>query len=86
MTISPEEFTNRLITAEADIIEGFASFQETFAKYADIFFKIDFSADNAETVNRYFAGLTNLHSAFGSLIEASKTVACIKGIEVNSDL
>jgi hypothetical protein len=79
-----DQFINKLISAEADIIAGFSSFQDTFGKYADVFFKIDFSADNAEVVNRYFSGLDSLHNALGALIESSKIVACIKGVELNS--
>ena len=79
-----QEFLSKLITVEADIIEGFAKFQENFAKYSDVFFQIEFSEENSEVVNTYFSGLASLHAALGHLIESSKLVACIKGVELIS--
>ncbi len=79
-----QEFLSKLITVEADIVEAFAKFQDMLTKYSDLFFQIEFSEDNSQIVNQYFEGLTNLHNAFGHLIESSKLVACIKGVELIS--
>jgi hypothetical protein len=67
---------------EADILEAFQTFGERYKGFADLIHIIEFNSENSQNVNTFFAGLNALQQAFAAMIEATKIVAEIKGVEL----
>lgn len=68
---------------EADILNSFERFGSQFDKFSDLVHIIDFSSENSEQVRSFLNGLYSLQAAFGALIEATKVVAEVKGVDFN---
>jgi len=66
---------------EADILEAFSKFGSQFATYTDMIHRVEFSSENSDNVKAFFRGLDSMQAALCSLVEATKVVAEIKGVD-----
>lgn len=73
-----------LQTTEADILQAFEKFGPQFNTFSDLAHKIIFSSENSEQVKAFFKGLESMQSALAALVEATKVVAEIKGVQFTS--
>lgn len=73
-----------LQATEADILQAFEKFGPQFNTFSDLAHRIIFSAENSEEVKTFFKGLDCMQAALAALIEATKVVAEIKGVEFTS--
>ena len=67
---------------EADVLEAFQTFGERYKGYADLIHLIEFNSENSDNVNTFFKGLDSLQAALAALVEATRIVAEIKGVEL----
>jgi hypothetical protein len=68
---------------EANILESFSKFGTQFSSYTDLIHYVEFSKENSDNVKSFFKGLDSLQTALHALIEATKIVAEIKGVDLS---
>jgi molecular chaperone GrpE (heat shock protein) len=66
---------------EADILEAFSKFGSQFSSYTDMIHRVDFTPENSDNVRAFFKGLDSMQDALHALVEATKIVAEVKGVD-----
>lgn len=66
---------------EADILEAFERFGTQFETISDLAHRVAFSHENSQQVKSFFNALTSMELALHALVQATRTVAEIKGVD-----